>query len=249
MGRFWNYFNKIIIITIPTSDKIRIKKQLEFIGIDNYEIKVFQPAQKIINNGNCRTSLLQLLKHQVCDTTCKNIATNHFSIIQEAFDNNYENILIMEDDIIFQSITDSQLFKTISWLSSHDWDIFYFGYCPWPKLFSIPVCSNIVRLFSPLTTICYALSHTGIKNIITAKKYYHGEHIDKFYSDHNFKKFALFPSIAFQHKAPGLYNVAMDKLGVYIPFDYLTKSFEIISILVPIILILIIIFSLQKLLN
>ena len=251
MSRLWNYFSKIFIITIPDSDKERIKKQLNFIGITNYEIKVFTPAVKTVNNsgGINNITLKQVLCHNVCDNTCQNIAQNHFSIITEAYQQNYENILILEDDIIFQSITNNQLFKTISWLSSHKWDIFYFGYCPWPKLFAIPVSSNILRVFSPLTTICYALSNQGIKNIIKKKKYYRREHIDKFYASHNFKKFALFPCIAFQKSAPSLYNIAMDKLGVDIPFDYLTKSFEIISLLIPIIILLIIIFIIYKIIN
>ena len=113
MSRLWSYFSKIIIITIPNSDQNRIKKQLKFIGMDNYEIRVFKPAKKTSNNcgGKNSISLKQLLKHEVCDTTCQNIANNHFTIIQEAFDNNYENILIMEDDVIFQSITDHNYLK------------------------------------------------------------------------------------------------------------------------------------------
>jgi len=251
MGRLWSYFSKIIIITIPNSDQNRIKNQLKFIGMDNYEIRVFKPAKKTSNNcgGKNSISLKQLLKHEVCDTTCQNIANNHFTIIQEAFDNNYENILIMEDDVIFQSITDRQLFKTISWLSSHNWDIFYFGYCPWPILFSIPVYSNILKVFTPLLGHCYALSNKGIKKIMKTKKYYRYEHIDKFYATHNFRKFALFPCIAFQKSAPGLYDIAMDKLGVDIPFDYLTKSFEILSLLTPMLLLMIIIFIIYKFIN
>lgn len=244
MDSLWYYFTKIIIITIPTSDRDRIKKQLEFIGITHYEIRLFTPAEKTENNsgGINNITFKQVLCHNVCDHTCQNIAQNHFSIVEEAYEKNYENVLILEDDIIFQSITNPQLFKTIAWLSSHNWDIFYFGYCPWPKIFAIPVSSNILRVFSPLTTICYALSNQGIKKIMKYKQYYKREHIDKFYSSHSFKKFALFPSIAFQKSAPSLYNIAMDKLGVDIPFDYLTKSFEILSLLIPAILILLIIF-------
>lgn len=249
MSQLWNFFSKIFILTIPGSNIDRIKKQLKYIGILNYEIKVFDPVGKILNNsgGVNNITFKQVLCHEVCDSTCQNIAQNHFAIIQEAYDKNYENILIIEDDITFQSITNLQLLKTISWLSSHNWDIFYFGYCPWPILLSIPVSSNILRVITPLTTICYALSNQGIKKILEKKKYYRKEHIDKFYTSNNFKKFALFPSIAFQKSAPSLYNVAMDILGVDIPFDYLTKSFEIISVLAPLIIILLVIFIIYKL--
>ena len=77
-----------------SSNKYRIKKQLEYIGITNYEIKIFTPATKTNNNcgGTDNITLKQVLKHEICDLTCQNIAQNHFSIIQEAFDNNYEKI-------------------------------------------------------------------------------------------------------------------------------------------------------------
>jgi len=86
MDSLWNYFSKIIIITIPNSDKDRIKKQLEYIGIIDYEIRVFQPAEKTENNsgGLHNITFKQVLCHNVCDNTCKNIAQNHFSIIEEA---------------------------------------------------------------------------------------------------------------------------------------------------------------------
>ena len=171
MSPLWNYFDQIILMTIPTSQRVPLaREQLAKIGIDNYKVKTFTPAQKKINNGTDNITLLQILKHEVCDETCQNIAHNHFSIIEQAYKDNVQNLLIMEDDITFEHITDDRLYKTISWLSNNNWDIFYFGYCPWPILCSIPINLQIVKVFTPLTTVCYALNRQSIEKIIKEKK-------------------------------------------------------------------------------
>ena len=52
MYKLWTFFKKIIIITIPGSKRIQIlKKNLHNLGINNYEIREFEPAKKIINDG------------------------------------------------------------------------------------------------------------------------------------------------------------------------------------------------------
>jgi len=248
MSHLWSYFGKIVVLTIPNSKRIpMIKSQLKYIGIINYDIETFTPAKKIKNNGTDNITFTDILKHKICDETCQNIAKNHFTIIQDAYDANLENILIIEDDAEFHTITSDQLYKTIAWLSNHRWDMFYFGYCPWPKLLSIPVSLNIVRVLTPLTTVCYAVSRRGMKKILDNKKGYDGGHIDKFYASHaNLEKYAIFPAIVFQSDAPGLYQSAMKKLYLNISFTKLSKVFEVISVITPILIIFTIIFLIYK---
>ena len=250
MSPLWNYFDKIILMTIPTSQRVPLaRKQLAKMGIDNYKVKTFKPAQKKCNNGTGDITLLQILKHEVCDETCQNIAQNHFSIIEQAYKDNVQNLLIMEDDITFEKIDHDRLYKTILWLSNNNWDIFYFGYCSWPILCSIPVTLQIVRVFTPLTAVCYALNRQGMEKILKEKEYYQQQHIDKFYTNKKLIKYALFPAIAFQSEGPGLYYVAMKKLGLDISFTTLSKILEVMSILVFVILILVLIFIIYKIKN
>ena len=229
MSHLWSYFDQVTVITIPSSKRVpSARQQLKNIGIDNYKIRTFSPADKKINNGTRDITLAQILKHQVCDETCRNIANNHFTVIEQAYKDNVQHLLILEDDIIFETISDDRLYKTIAWLSNNNWDIFYFGYCPWPILCSIPINLHTVRVFTPLTTVCYALSRQGMEKILQEKKYYKQEHIDKFYTKNNFIKYAIFPTIAFQSTAPGLYKTAMKKLGVNVPFTKLSKVLEVL---------------------
>ena len=241
----WTFFNHINVITVPNSNRIsQIQQNLRDIGILHYKIREFKPAKKIKNNGDNNLTIAQILKHEHCDQTCKNIAQNHLKLIHEAYQQNYENIMILEDDACFSGITPSKLLNIISWLRNNEWDIFYFGYCPWPTLFSIPITKDIVKIFSPLTTHCYVLNKTGIQKIVQIP--YNGSHMDKFYAKSKLLKYACFPAISFQSIDPALHQKAMSKLGLNLSFKTLSQSFEVISIIIPIAIIFIIIFIIYK---
>ena len=241
----WTFFNNINIITVAGSTRIpQLRENLESIGIFHYKLREFKAAKKTINNGCENLTFSQILKHEQCDETCQNIAQNHLTLIREAYEQNSNNILIMEDDALFSGITPSKLLSIISWLRDNEWDIFYFGYCPWPTLFTLPVTKNIVKVFSPLTAHCYVVNKSGIQKILQLG--YDGCHIDKFYAKSNLLKYACFPSVSFQSTDPALYKKAISKLGINMSFKTLSQSFEVISLVVPIAIIFIIIFIIYK---
>ena len=198
---------------------------------------------------DCKVS--NILAHNACDSTCLNIAENHFKLIQRAKDNNLENVIIFEDDALFDlPINFKKLKEVVSWLTTVDWDIFYFGYCPWPIPFNIVRNKNIVKLYNPLCLHCYALSSKGINKILDAQKDYKGTHIDKYIGcDISLNKYGIFPAISFQSDEPALFLEAQKKLPIKftLTFRTVSRSLEILSIIIPIILVGIIIYILYRL--
>lgn len=56
---------------------------------------------------------------------------SHRSVIQEAKDKQYKNILVFEEDAILHKNFDEQLALNIEELKKVEWDIFYLGACVW----------------------------------------------------------------------------------------------------------------------
>ncbi|MDC0230795.1 hypothetical protein OAK19_02425 [Aureispira] len=245
MDKLWTFFTKIIIITIPNSKRINaLKENLYKVGITKYEIREFKPAQKISNDGgkNIKT-FSQISKHDVCDETCQNIANNHLTLLKKAAANDYDNILILEDDALFDPITPSKLYNIISWLTRNKWDIFYFGYCPWPVLASVPVNKHIVKVFSPYCAHCYSVSRRGLRKIINSvNNQVKISHIDKFYAKQDLLKYAAFPALSFQSDDPALFKKAISNIGVNMSFRSISKTLEVFSLIIPLLIIFIIIY-------
>ncbi len=246
----WQFFQGFYVLSIPSSPrKPQISKNLKEAGIEKFEIIDFEPASKTKNDSEgVSCTLGDIFAHSVCDNTCLNIAENHFKLIQRAKDNNLENVVIFEDDALFDlPINFNKIKEVTAWLSSNDWDIFYFGYCPWPLPFSVIKNKNIVKLYNPLCLHCYALSAKGINKILDAKKNFKDMHVDKFIGCNvNLNKYGIFPAISFQSDDPALFVRAQKSLPIKVSFRSISKILEIISIFMPIVLITIIIFILYK---
>lgn len=246
----WNYFQGFYIITIQDeqSERIRnIKKNLESAGVFNYEIYKFPSAKKYVNDGGNDITLLNIISHAHCDETCLNIAQNHYSLIELAYKRGLDNIVIMEDDAEFElPIVKEQLAYVTDWLKNNNWDIFYFGYIPWPFIYTIPVNKYIVRVFTPLLAHCYCLNRSGMAKILQDKK---ANHIDLTLAWSNLKKYAIFPSISFQSIPPALARVAMKKMGINVSFKSMSKGIEYLGIAMYIFILLLIIYIVHKFYN
>ena len=235
-NHLWNYFDDISVIAIPCTNRDNIKQNLKF--IQNYNIRIFQPANKIINNGAHDISLIDILQHGKCDSTCQNITGNHLSLIETSYNNGKKNILIFEDDIIFEE--NINLTSVFNWLKHNEWDVFFFGYCQWPYPLSYFVDHNIVNLTSPMGTMCYAVSRKGMEKIINYKnnEMVKIKHIDRLIGrDIILNKYGVFPSICFQAKEPALYKKALTKFPINIDMKYskLSRIIQNISLSIPII--------------
>ena len=241
----WDYFNKAYIITIPTSDKTRIINHLDEIELTNYEIKVFKPAKRLINDdGGCKT-LWEIMNHtnQPCSETGLNLTNNHITIIRECFElENLDRIIIMEDDFIFDmDLLKHKLKHFTTWLETHSWDIFYFGQCPWPVPIAYNVSKYIIRSFYPLLAHCYAINRSGMKKILEWYNPGMKCHADTLLLKSPTIKYSSFPSICHQVTDPALFKLGMDKLKTPLSCRQCIYLLEILSVLLPILIIIIII--------
>lgn len=272
----WDYFDQIYVISIPQSNQTQIKHNLAKGGVGNFDLVIFEPARKIYNSPILRNTMFPHLYGPIlsvydifsmlstCDSTCKNIIQNHLDIIKMAYKKNYKTILIFEDDVVFDKTFSPKLIKrAVKWLDTHSWDVFYFGYCQWPYLISLPVSRNIVKVYSPsYGQHAYALNRSGMKKILDytereldvkvtidilmgnplpyLKPLKSNIAIDQLIGKiiPNLKKYALFPSISFQNTDPAMHKNAFKMLPFYISFKTFSKGVEVISVVLPWIVIL-----------
>jgi len=255
MKNAWDYFDAMYVLSTPQSTRKRdLVLNFNAIGLDNFQIIDFEPSKKYKENkkndstgvdGESDQTFASTVSHQVCDETCKNIAANMFNLAKKGYDAGHSNIVIFEDDARFSvNFPHKKLNSAVKWLSTHEWDIFYLGYCQWPKLLSWVVTPDIVKLTSPLCLHGYCLSRTGMEKIMEMKQYYNiqPQHIDKLYGEKKWKKYGIFPAICFQDDPPALYKKAIEKLPVDIKFKSMSRFTEYSSVLLPFIIVIIVLF-------
>jgi len=216
------------VITIPSSDIARITAEFTRAGITNYQIREFQPAAKTTNDGT-NTSFLGIMAHNNYDSTAENLKENHMKLIEEAYVNGLPWVAIAEDDVEFATISPEKEKRISEWMTEGEWDMLYFGHCPWPWIFSLPSSRDIVRTFSPLTTHCYVISRSGME--IALQHRGERKHIDKLFATMPGKKYACYPDIATQ-PAPALYKKA------HVPLKFSTCCFvlQTLAYIMPLLL-------------
>lgn len=247
----WNFYDKWYIITLKNRDMKDIKNNLKNIGVDNYEVLYYEPYNNTsINNSKKDSSLLSLFLHKDTENiAAKNLFYNTYNTIKKGIENNYQNIVILEDDARFKLPFDLKKMKYVSnWLKNNKWDIFYYGHCPWPFPF-ISFFKNkyIVSPYNSLLSHSIAFSQTGMKNILyNMEKLINNDkymHVDRFYNKYVDKKYAIFPSICHQNIAPAIYSQIADKINLksFYKYDHneMFYGLEITAILLPIFLIII----------
>ena len=101
------------------------------------------------------------------------ITDSFFNIIEHSLENNYENILILEDDFIFDDkIKDKKIINEIkSFIIENKDDTFYFNLGPLPILFypNLNLFNNIYRGYFDVGTQCVIYSKSIRKEIIKNK--------------------------------------------------------------------------------
>lgn len=253
MENVWDFFDAKYVLSTPQSTrKDALRENFHAIGLHDFEIIDFQPAKSYEktrkNNSNgiggvTNQSLMSTIRHKICDETCQNIAKNMFTLAKKGYDAGCQNIIIFEDDARFSiPLRKRRLSHCIKWMAMHEWDIFYLGYCQWPKLISWFVTKHIVKLTSPMCLHGYCLSRHGMEKVLKISRLYHiyPQHVDKIYGRYRWKKYGIFPSICFQSDAPALYKKASEKLPFDINFKAIMRLMEYGSLTIPFILSIII---------
>ena len=243
--KYWTLFKEICVICISSSNFFKIKENLNKVGIYNFKYFIFNTPEKVINNGPKDISFYNIISQNYCDETCKNIYNNHIYLIDKYHSKG--NILIFEDDIEFSKFNNKKLEASYNFIKNNNWDIFFYGYIQYPILFSYFRNRNIVKLVNPLGMQGYCLSKQGMKKVLDFSKKINKKYpIDYLYNQiPKFKKFGVFPSIAFQSKSRGLYRTFQNKVKPfrYIEFNRISVFSEYVSLLMPILLILITLMS------
>lgn len=103
-------------------------------------------------------------------------ALSHRSVIQEAKEKNYKNILVFEEDAVFHRDFKKHLIRNLKELKTTPWDILYLGACVWnpkppenPRVFE-PVlnCGKLKILTKSTCTQALAYNHTCYDYILNS---------------------------------------------------------------------------------
>lgn len=206
----------------------------------------------IKNEGKIDINLFTILTHNHMNEVSIDITKNFINMIKHAYSNNYNRVLFLEEDACFVDISDNKKKKVNDWLDMNQtWDIFYLGYCNWPCVWSFYISSNIVKLTNPLLAHAFILNKRGMEKVLNYTENGNKNmnyHFDKIIGNNikSFYRYGMFPMCSFQDKNPALLQKALDSLNINMSCKTLCKINEILSLIIPILVILIFVFFLFK---
>jgi len=154
---------------------------------DHYEnqLKEFIPTKTIYivhNKGYKKCS--KILPEEIPPY---DISDAHLNAMNHSFENNYNNILILEDDFIFnKKIKDNKIINEIKYVFDKKSEPFYFNLGPFPVLFSPTYNLNIYN--GIYTTVAQSIIYNKniIFEILNDKNIHNFLHFD-LYLTHNYK--------------------------------------------------------------
>ena len=234
----WDYFDDIRIITIkPESELKNLIKNIKGVGIQNFKINKYPKIGKGENIMDC--SLIRKgfnNNEKCCNDMCRSVCRHHYDIIKEAYETGKENVLIFEDDALFFNTTQNKFKKTIDWLKTNDWDLFFFGYM---SLLGHPVNLNVLKLYDPWLAHCYAVNRKAMKYILNNMN--KNIQIDENYRKFKLNKYGIFPVSSFQPPTTDMNKSKHFWIFLFYLLNGITaSSLFIITIIIILIIILII---------
>ncbi len=184
MSAIDNYFDKIFIINLDESTDRweNVVAELKKVDIQNYErvpgirlksLDGIPPSH--YRNLVSQHSVHEYYKIGICGG---NMA--HIKCVKLAKERNYNNVLILEDDIGIREDIHIIFEKVIEQLKNINWDMLYFGVGNHSKSGIIPVTENLVRGRNLLACHAYALKKTLYDEIINNGLGY-GAELDNYY--------------------------------------------------------------------
>ena len=251
------YGDRVYVLGLKSNDNKKWRQRfIDYFGEEKLEFFMVDGVSSKINDGNENDNLWEIYKHNSTSAVSYDIFQNHIAIIRKAVSMNQKNIMILEEDTIFPDWNENKELRwknTEEWLQKNDWDIFYLGYCNWPIPISFYRSKNIVKLMSPLCLHSYLLNYSGMTKILNHVENYEMDiniHIDKMMNQiPNFTKFGIYPMIGFQEKIPALFKRGCKKMNIDFSFTQFCKYNETISIIIPVVFILILMYYVISYLN
>lgn len=223
----WTFFERVVILSTPKyAERLeRCQNHLDSIGLFHHQTQMSDDIlpdnvdpYTSLNNGEDDATLLDMvLNKKSCNKFCQNLSRNHYNAIIKAYDDGVSNLLIFEDDAVFDTPIDYDLlYKITTWLKSNDWDVFYFGQLAFPNPFMYPVSTfGIFRIFNQVLAHAYALNRSGMKVVID--NYTDTIQNDVLIGRLPIRKYTIIPSLCYQNVCPGHYKIIMRKLGITSP--------------------------------
>jgi len=192
-----NNLDKIYIINLKerTDRKKKVIEQLKKNNIINYKIiEAIKPSINDVNKWNNK-----YCNHRNIDTYkigCLGCLKSHLFIYNDAIKNDYNNILILEDDFLIKM----DLYKNVNldFCIENNYGVFYLGGSHYKK--PVHIKNNIYKCIETHTTHAYIISKQCIKYIINNINNWNKE-IDVYLSNiiqKNFNCYCLYPSLITQ---------------------------------------------------
>lgn len=187
--------DKIFVINLEhrTDRKDAIIKEFQRVGINNYEFfKAIQPNKQMISSWNpnfinplpswLATYDGDIIKYKIGALGCM---LSHIEIIKNCVKNNYENVLIFEDDTIFNIKNGIKFEAVIDTLHSQIKDLnfgllYLAGNHRGAKIDTIS--DNIVKVINTYTTGSYIVNKRAMQCILNRIPNYPRE-VDHFYAN------------------------------------------------------------------
>lgn len=183
-GFFNSFIDATYVITMENSTrKIHYENQL----------KMYVPTKivYIVHNKGYKKCTKNLYKQQ----TNYDLIDANLNIMNHSLKNNYENILILEDDFIFnKTIVEFKIINEIrNFFYKNKNKIFYFNLGHIPILYYIIPDKNIYKAICSIVSQGIIYNKNILKNIVNDKDIYKKRHIDLYLHKYNcyFYKFPL----------------------------------------------------------
>lgn len=183
---FHNFFSNIFCINLEKrKDRWEgFVEECKKNNILNYQRFDAIDGKKILNNTNLLNGELGIL-------------LTHLDLIKKCKNKNFENVLIMEDDVLFSEEINN-LEKYLNQVPE-DWDFIYFGGNHVYGKPPVKINTNVLKLNFTVSLHCVAIKKTMFDLIIDTlpnKK----KQVDGYYADFHksYNAYGIFPNIALQ---------------------------------------------------
>lgn len=151
---------------------------------------------------------------------------SHIQVIQQAYENKLNNIMIFEDDIkVTPSYSQLQVKECVDFMQNNkEWDIFYLGYfaCNTSRgsvkdFISSKFINNHIIEFRPFATHAYCLSRKGMRKVLDTYKNYIGKiHLDHYYVKIKLDSYCTVPLLFDQYLCLGTDNESFDSFEAFV---------------------------------
>lgn len=196
--------DKVFVINLAHRKDRRqeIIKELKRVGIENFEFfKAIKPNKEMINiwNPNFLNPIPKWFELLGKDHTAYRIGSlgcmlSHLEIIKKCIENNYENVLILEDDTIFE-IKYGMTFKLVmdtlgNQINNLEFGLLYLAGNHRGATIEKKT-NNINKVVGTLTTGSYIINRRAMKCIVERMPHFPRE-VDVFYSDYIQKEYPCY---------------------------------------------------------